>query len=151
MCDDLIAMFFGYARLQALDLARDELTHLAGLNIDLLSVARSFGQLIAGGAAVKRVGPQQALLCQNRERAVGRSLADAGIVFTRTDQYLLCIRMILGLDQNARNRLSRLCNPQAGIFQQGVALISMNLLRHDLCLPHLRDLINIVANASQMH
>ena len=98
MCDDLIAMFFGYARLQALDLARDELTHLAGLNIDLLSVARSFGQLIAGGAAVKRVGPQQALLCQNRERAIGRGLAHTGIVFAGTAPLLLCVRVILRVD-----------------------------------------------------
>lgn len=105
MRDDFIAMFFSDPSLQAFDFNRHELTDLTGVEVDHVVVVRAIGQFEAGGAAVERVGAQKSLIDQNGEGPIRRGLADAGIAFQRSCQHLLRVGMILGLEQDAGDRL----------------------------------------------
>lgn len=81
--DDLISMVLCHLRLQVLHFSRGELSDLAGINVNQVVVMGALGQLIACGASVKYMRPKNTFFTQHGKGAVGRSLADTGLMCAR--------------------------------------------------------------------
>ena len=69
MIDDLVAIAFGHPALKLFDLGRQELDHLAGVDVDQVVVVGGGLGLEPRGPGIEAVGAQIAALGQRRQRA----------------------------------------------------------------------------------
>jgi hypothetical protein len=132
-------------------LRRHKLGDLSRFQIDQMIMRRPVGKLEARGLSRKYMAAHKALRAERRQRAVGRRLTDAGILFQRSQLDFYRVRMVVGFNQNAHYGAALPRDPKACKAEQPVPFADVKILSHPARIAPLSQLCNLFENGSQFH